>query len=290
MICSLRVLLDGTIAKFLLPLYVGLIYLLATSFAPSDLTSEWGKRGFNELPPFIKILGIWNMYLIVLYVLVNPIFPIPNQTNATLLITLIYAGSYQKYEDYNSGDNQCRTAYTYIWSYLSILLLLTFILFLNLILAIAGEAIKLRSKSSNEHIALEKTIFPSILLLPAAGFYVLIAISKSYGSSTCLACISNFSYTIKQAVAAGYRLWFPSIWYPFVQPTLDINTVLFIATFMSVLRGYTIQSVSAFRLAFGTATIYSLASYSPVVGAIQFYMTNNFQNYQNCYEYFLTGK
>lgn len=170
------------------------------------------------------------------------------------------------------------------------LLLLTFIVFLNLIFAIIGEAIKLQDKNGPKHIALEKTIYPSLLLLPAAVFYILIAVSKAYGSSNCLECISNFNYSIKEAVSAGYRLWFPSIWYPFVQPTLDINTVLFIATFMSVLRGYTIQSVSAFRLAFGTAMIYSLASYSPVVGAIQFFITNNFNNYEQCYGYFLNGE
>jgi hypothetical protein len=225
-----------------------------------------------------------------LYFVVNPIMPIPNQTNATLYTILTYASSYQKYDEFNSGNNVCDTGYTYLWGYLAMIILLIVLVVFNFLMAIYAESIKLNEQHQPDHTPLKNTLYPSLLLIPAAVFYLLVAISKAYGSTNSLDCISDFNYTEKQAVAAGYKIWFPSIWFPFIQPTLDISTVLFVATFMSVLRGYSIQSVSAFRLAFGTSLIYSLASYAPIIGGIQFYVTNNFHDTSSCSDYFKKGK
>ena len=41
---------------------------------------------------------------------------------------------------------------------------------------------------------------------------------------------------------------------------------------MSILRGYTVQSITAFRLATGACLIYTVSIYAPLIGAYQFYI------------------
>eukprot|EP01035_Chromulina_nebulosa_P017817 gene17817-23427_t len=179
--------------------------------------------------PSTIALTIWTLFAIFTYYTVNPILPVPTQTNSTLLILLEYVTSNQKFNDYNNA-------------------------FLS------------------------------------AVFYVLIAFSKAYSSTTTLLAISEFNVPIANTVAAGYKLWYPSAWFPFQQPNLDFATILYVASFMSILRGYTIQSVFAYKIAFATALIYAISTYPTVVGGLQFYNLNNFQDYNNCYNYFLSDK
>ena len=55
------------------------------------------------------------------------------------------------------------------------------------------------------------------------------------------------------------------MFYPFVQPSLDISTLMYMTVFTSILRGYTIQSISAYRLAFASSLVFTIVSY-PAIG------------------------
>ena len=63
------------------------------------------------------------------------------------------------------------------------------------------------------------------------------------------------------------RVWYEKVFYPFQVPALDIATVLFVLVFSSILRGYTIQSISAYRLAAIGSVAFVLVSY-PAIGTL----------------------
>ena len=218
----------------------------------------------------------------------NPLLPVPTQTNSTLLMLLIYGSNRDKFDAINNYNNNCGTAYTYLWVYLFFIIIIIAITFFNLILAIIGEIIKLQDINKKTYIKLKNTQYPILLAILAAIFYILVAFAKALSSNNTLKSISEFNVPLSQAGTLGYTIWFPLNWFPFQQPGLDIATVLYLVSFMSIIRGYTIQSISAFRLSFITAVIFSLASYPTVIGGLQFYYYNNFNNESDCYNYFLS--
>jgi hypothetical protein len=100
--------------------------------------------------------------------------------------------------------------------------------------------------------------------------------------------IRGYDNSQEEAFELGQRLWFTDAFFPFKKGTLDITTILFISTFMSAIRGYTRQSVSAFRLAAGTAFAFAVTSYPGYVGAYRFYDFNNFRDDGDCKDFFLS--
>ncbi len=232
-------------------------------------------------------LLVWFFVAIFTYYTVNPIFPVPAQTNSTLLTYLFYNHSFHKYSNLNNGNNECHEAFRYVWVYLTFLLLIAGTVFVGIFMAIYGEIIRYKSPNKKQYEPLAHTSIPCILGIFAVIFYALILISKIMSSITELLGIEDFTISIKQAGLDHLNIWFPPIWFPFVQPTLDIATILGIFCFMSILRGYTIQSVTAFRLAFMCSFVYAMSMYPAVVGGFQFYHTNDFSNYDTCWNYFL---
>ena len=230
---------------------------------------------------------MWFFVAIFTYYTVNPIFPVPAQTNSTLLSYLFYNHSFNKYSGLNNGNNMCEDAFRYVWVYLTFNLLIATTVFLGIFLAIYGEVVRYKSVNKKTYEPLEHTIIPCILGIFAVIFYALILTAKIVSSITELLGIEDFNLTIAQAGLSKLPIWFPPIWFPFVQPTLDIATILGIFCFMSILRGYTIQSVTAFRLACMCSFVYALSMYPAVVGGFQFYRTNDFSNFDTCWSYFM---
>lgn len=236
-------------------------------------------------------LLVWFLFAIFTYYTVFPLFPVPNQTNSTLLVFLLYAGTYTKYKLFNDSDNNCHPAYDYLWVYLSLILVIAGTVAAAVVMSVYAEMKRYTSKNRRIYDPLVNTEIPLVLGAIAVCFYIIISISKILSSATELNSIAAFDYaTPAQAGAAGLPLFFPTVWFPFVQPSLDIATILYICAFMSILRGYTIQSVSAFRLAFAAALVFTLTSYPIIVGGIQFYFYNNFDDYDTCWQYFYSGK
>eukprot|EP01034_Spumella_vulgaris_P023682 gene23682-29927_t len=198
-------------------------------------------------------------------------------------------GSFDKYNNLTNGSNECHTAYRYVWVYLSFMLGIAATVLVGFFIAIYGEVVRYKSKNKKTYEPLEHTSIPCILGIFAVCFYLLILLSKILSSINTLEGIAAFDETITQAGADKLPIWYPQIWFPFVQPSLDIATILGIFCFMSILRGYTIQSVSAFRAAFGCSFVYAISMYPGVVGGFQFYKTNDFSNYDTCWNYFLAS-
>lgn len=234
-------------------------------------------------------LQFWFCVAIFTYYTVNPIFGVPTQTNSTLLTYLYYGHSYSKYSNLNNGDNHCHKAVGYVWGNLGMLVGISATNFAGFLLACYGERIRYRSPNKKQYVPLKNTLVPCILGVIAVLFYGLILAGKMVASLQELSSIEDFDMTIKEAGLQKVTIWFPQIWFPFVQPTLDIATILGIFCFMSILRGYTIQSISAFRAAFGCSLIYALSMYPSVVGGFQFYDTNDFTNFNSCWQYFQTA-
>jgi hypothetical protein len=63
---------------------------------------------------------------------------------------------------------------------------------------------------------------------------------------------------------------------------------IFTGTFMAVIRGYTRQSVSAFRLASVMAFSFIMTAYPGLVGGLQFYEDNDFKDFDKCKSFFTT--
>lgn len=238
------------------------------------------------IPSTIALL-VWFIYATFSYYTVSPILPVPGQTNSSLLMYIYYESSYTKFDNFNDGDNKCKTAYSYAWLYLMLIILLAFTLFLAFLIGIYAE--RIRYKSLKKHYEpLRHTEIPCILAGLAVIFYFILTVSKMTSSFNILNAINNYNISELDAAASGYTLWFPQIWFPFAQPFFDLSTILGIVSLMSIVRGYTIQSISAFRLAFITALVFTVTTYPAIVGAYEFYRYNDFKNNDSCKNFFLT--
>jgi hypothetical protein len=231
-------------------------------------------------------LMFWFVFAIFTYYTVSPILPVAQTTNSTLLNYLYYNSGYTKFDNFNNGDNDCKTGVTYVWVYLVFIVLIAITVFAGGIIGIYAEGIRYK-KLRKDYEPLQHTEIPVILGALAIVFYVILVSSKMLSSFTQLNAINAFNYTPTDAAANGYQMWFPQIFFPFAQPFFDLSTILGVASFMSVLRGYTIQSISAFRSAFISAFIFTITTYPPIVGAFEFYYYYHFDQYDSCYNFFL---
>jgi hypothetical protein len=229
----------------------------------------------------------WFLVAMFSYYTVGPILPVPNGINSTLLTYLMYTGSYSKFRDFNNGDNHCHYALRVAWTYEIFILCLCFTVFLGIIISIYAERIRYKSPNKPHYTHLKYTRAPVVFSALAGVAYIFFIASKITSAATELHAVGNFDVPLSEA---GKGFWYPSIWFPFAVPTLDITTIVGICCVMSVLRGYTIQSLSAFRMAFMCAVVYALSIYPGLVGAYNFYDYNNFYNDTDCKNYFLGGE
>lgn len=273
--------------KFLNSLsYIGIQSVIFALVAHGNMTQALKKPSW-----LISACGmmIWFCFSIFTYYAVSPVLPVPTQTNATLMTFLYYEGSYNKFEAFNNGNNQCLTAVKYVWVYLVFLLLLAGTIVAGLVIGLYAENIRYKSPNRKHYDHLDHTELPRVLGFLAIAFYVMFAVSKMVTSYTQLNAIDDFDYTIGEAALAGYRVWFPQIWFPLAQPSVDLTTLLGICACVSILRGFTTQSVSAFQLASACSAVYAFSGWPALVGAYEFYFHNNFQNFDDCKSYFTTA-
>lgn len=239
------------------------------------------------LPVSISLL-LWNVFAVLTFYTVNPVLPVPNQINSTLLTLLQLISTKEKFTDLNNGDNQCDKAFNYMSASIFFIVVIFFIIFVNFVVAILAEIFKLRDPNKPHYEPLQHTTFPVVIALFAAFFYFLLTVGKSYGSTIALNSIGNFNIPLQDA--GQYNIWYPTIWFPFTQPGLDLGTLLYISSFMLIVRGYSVQSLSSFLIAAPLALVYSLAAYPPAVGSFEFLRLNNFGDWNSCWQYFYSGK
>lgn len=231
---------------------------------------------------------VWFLFAIFTYYTVSPILPVPNGINSTFLSYLIYSSSYGKFRSFNGGDNHCHYALTIVWVYQILILLAAVTVFAGIVIGIYAERIRYKSPNKPHYTHLKYTEAPVILCGFAALSYVFFIASKITSSVTELNAINNFDVPLNEFTGKG--MWYPRIWFPFAIPTLDITTVVGICCVMSILRGFTVQSLSAFRLAMGCSVVYAISIYPGLVGAYEFYNYNDFADDNTCKQFFLGSK
>lgn len=75
--------------------------------------------------------------------------------------------------------------------------------------------------------------------------------------------------------------------FPFSVGALDITTVLLVVNMMAVIRGYTHQSVSAFRLAAVSAVVQVATAYPAIIANIRYYDNNELSDDTKCRDFFI---
>lgn len=216
--------------------------------------------------PATLALMVWCMFAILTYYTVNPIIPIPAKTNATTIIFMMYSKMHI-FNDINDGDNNCNKAFTYMWVYLAVILAIILNVFLSLLVGLRAEWARLHAPNRKTFQPLQGTVFPVVVCCISIVFYLLNCFSKLSASKIILDAIHDYDSSREETALSGEKVWFDDYFFPFQKGSLDISSLLFISTFMSIIRGYSRQSVSAFRLAAGTAFAYALTAYPGLVGA-----------------------
>ena len=261
--------------------YIGIQAVIFSAIAHSAM-----RRALYHPSWLISTIALvfWFCFAIFTYYTVSPILPVPTQTNSTLLMYLYYGTSYDKFKNLSAdSDSTCKKGYVYLWVYLTFILLVSLTAFIGGLIGVYAERVRYVSKNKKHYDPLKHTEVPLVIGSLAIIFYVLLVVGKIASSMTNLDAIYNFDNGLHK----GKPLVFGQNYFPFAQATLDISTILGVASFMSVLRGYTIQSISAFRMACVTSLVFAIATYPAIVGAFQFYYYKNFDNFDSCKNFFL---
>jgi hypothetical protein len=240
------------------------------------------------LPATIALV-VWCCFAMLTYYTINPFLPVPAQTNATLMIFMDYFRKpiFDEIPAADGSTGHCDRAFKVGWAYLVVIAAIVLNILLSLGLALKAELARHVSPYKKKLQPLEGTVPPVLCCSLAIVCYFIVVICKVQTSFVALHSIRSYDTSVDEAYALGRRLWFSDSFFPFKKGTLDITTILFISTFMSTIRGYTRQSVSAFRLAAGTAFAFAVTSYPGYVGAYRFYDHNNFKNDDDCKDFFL---
>ena len=240
------------------------------------------------LPATIALV-VWACFATLTYYTVNPFLPVPSQTNATIIILMDYfrKSTFDHIPASDGTTGHCDKAYKVGWAYLAVILSIILNMTLSLVVAVKAEMARHLSPYKKVVNHLEGTLAPVLCCSFAVVFYFIIVICKVQTSLVALHSIRSYDTTQQESYEMGRRMWFSDYFYPFQKGSLDITTILFVSTFMSAIRGYSRQSVSAFRLAAATSFAYAITSYPGYTGAYRFYDHNNFQSDTDCKNYFL---
>ncbi len=189
---------------------------------------------------------------VVAYYSFNPFLPLPHQTAATVASLTAYI----KPDMYDHLDNTgCDTAYHFNLAFLCLQYTSVFVVLLLLIIAFSAECIRRRYPLSSQLPPLRLTRFPVIIACIALSAYAVMVFAKASASIT--------NINIVQDSPSNPEM------FPFAQGSVDIATVFLIVATMSVIRGTTRQSTSAFRLASVASLLHVALVYPTVIGNLE---------------------
>jgi hypothetical protein len=200
---------------------------------------------------------------VVAYYSFNPFLPYPHQTAATVASLTayikpdMYANTGYTFTESDKTqtfvlNDSCDTAYHFNLAFLCLQYASVFIVVLLLVIAFSAERIRRRYPLTVQFPPLLKTTVPCVISFLVLCAYAVMVISKADSSIVNLAIMNN-----SEVGAANNQ-------FPFAQGSVDICTVMLIVATMSVIRGTTRGSTSAFRLAAG-ASIFHVALVYPIV-------------------------
>jgi len=210
---------------------------------------------------------------VVAYYSFNPYLPYPHQTAATVA-SLTYYIQPDMYDDsfltytpsYGTkqtmapsdpvkimmDDDECQKAYHFNLAFLVIQYMSVAIVVMLLIIAFSAEAIRRRYPLTNQLPPLKGTFVPCAICVICLIGYAVMVFAK--------ASASILSLDIMKAKDQ------PASVFPFAQGSVDIATIFLIVTTMSVIRGATRSSTSAFRLSAVTAVLHVALVYPSIIG------------------------
>lgn len=239
------------------------------------------------LAPTIPLM-LWFVVASLTYYTVTPILPVPSQTNSTVIILLYYLSNVGKFDQFNNYNNSCGEAQSWMAAYIAFILVGISTVFVSFILCCYAQSIRYKSSANKAFAPFKFVSIPLTLSILAIIFYILVIAAKMLASTNELDAIdSNLYPNMNDGALNGQVLWYEKIWFPFVQPNLDLATIVAVCSFMSVFRGYFAGSLSAFRLAFGAALVFTFSTYPVIIGAFQFYDYQNFSDDDTCKGFFL---
>lgn len=216
---------------------------------------------------------------ILTYYTNGPALPVPTQMNATLLTFMNWAK--KSTFEHLEGSKCTTTAFSLLWAYLALQLVQFVNLFLVNVAAMYAEYCRALTPSTSTHKMLQNTFWPLVTTAIAFIAYVIMIAGK-------MSSALNAQHAIEDYEPPAFGATLPTGFFPFQKGSLDLGTLLFVASFMSVIRGYSRQSRSAFRFATGAAFLYICATWSAIVGAARFYRQNEFYDDSKCHDYFQT--
>ena len=157
------------------------------------------------------------------------------------------------------------------------------------------------------HEYLSGTVWPKVLIFVSVVGYFMTSCAKLDSALVALDSTQEWPLIESQAIGAthvdflGTELpiqykysmnFYVNGWLPFKKNYIDIQTIFLIGTVMSVIRGDTKQSTSAFRLASVSSLLYVITTWPIMVGNLQTFNANDlwwWDSDTKCANYF-TGK
>jgi len=221
---------------------------------------------YEWLPSTIAFM-LYAVLGVVAYYSFNPFIPLPHQTPATVASMTAYIrhDMYKDMYDDDDDDNEypnCDKAYHFNLAFLVIQYVSVAVVLLLLVVALKANFIRMRYPSNNQLPPLSGYKVPVALSAVALCGYTAMVVAKASASITVLDQIRNPSKSQFAPESATYI-------FPFAQGTVDIATIMLIVSGMSVIRGTSRQSTSAFRLASVAAILHVALSYPSVVGNLK---------------------
>ena len=210
---------------------------------------------------------LYAMLGVTAYYAFNPYLPFPHQTPATVVSLTAYVRS-DMYDNLpnNEDGSRCDKAYQFNVAFLAVQYMSVGIVAVLLIVALKAEGIRRRYPLASSLPPLKRTTLPCVLAGLTLVCYAVMVISKADASLITVEIFRNAGLKSLQSL------------FPFAQGSVDIVTVFLIVSTMSVIRGTSRQSTSAFRLAAVAAVIHVALVYPSIMGSFEVMKFNDMWN------------
>lgn len=238
-------------------------------FASLTLTTLF--RAFNHeewLPSSISFV-VYTLFGTICYFPVYPIIPYPSQMTSTIvaLSKFIYPAMYHH-------DKSCEKAYHFNATFLAVQYITVCLMLAMFLLAIVAEVVRQLAPKPNHGPQLKGIKFPLLIAYISFFSFFIGLIARGH------ACLITFSALNENVNKLEYDV------YPFTAASLEASTVFLVTSTMSVFRGNTRHSASAFRLSFVCALMYLILLYPPIVNAFKMFELNHLWDKDDCVPFF----
>lgn len=236
----------------------------------STLTLTTIFRAFNHeewLPSSISFV-VYTLFGAICYFPTYPIIPYPSQMTASIvsLTSFIHPAMYL-------NNTVCDHAYRLNAFFLSVQYITAFFMLALFLLAVVAEIVRQLSPKPDHGPQLTGIKFPLMIAYISFFSFFIGLIARGH------ACIITLSLANINSPA------YPT--YPFTSASLEASTIFLVVSTMSVFRGNTLHSASAFRLSFVCAVMYVILLYPTIVNGFKMFDLNKLWDHDNCRDFFM---